>query len=73
MTQLKDEDKNDLIKVTLTITTQQYPLVERVRYEKSMGDTDAEIFRNVFLDWYEKKKHGIKPISITGYSRDNIK
>jgi hypothetical protein len=59
------------VKVTIRVNQIQYPLIERVLSEGSMGSTEAEVIRNGFLDYYRKKVQGDKPVSITGVSRDH--
>lgn len=68
----EDKEDNPLSKkVTIALTTQQYTVVDRVRNQATMGNSDSEIFRNVFLDWFERKQKGVNPISVIGHDRDN--
>jgi hypothetical protein len=55
--------------VTVHLTTQQYPIVDRIRLDGRMGMTDGEILRNVFLDWCRRKMEGIQSESATGVAR----
>lgn len=58
------------VKVTVRVNQIQYPLIERVLNEGSMGSTEAEVIRNGFLDYYRRKVEGERPVSLTGVSRD---
>lgn len=57
--------------VTIKMSTQQYAVLNRVRNQEIMGNDDSEILRNVFLDWIEKKRKSIEPISKIEHKRDH--
>ena len=65
------ERRSEKIKVIVTVQDQQYPMIERVMNDGSMGKTPAEVLRRVFLDWYRKKVEGSPPVSVTGHARDS--
>jgi hypothetical protein len=65
------QDNPGNVTVSVTISTQQRPVIERVRSTGRMGATDGEVLRRVFLDWVAKKMEHVEPLSVIGADRDS--
>lgn len=46
-------EKNEIKRINLSLTKDQYGLIKMLRGE--MGNTDAEIARNILLSWFSEK------------------
>ncbi len=51
----ESEEKNSKKTVTVRITAQQRPLLDRVLAKGSMGNSESEVIRRAFLEWAKGK------------------
>lgn len=47
--------QEELVKVEVGLNQQQRQLIEKVRKERDMGKTDAEVIRAVFARWLKEE------------------
>lgn len=47
--------QEELVKVEVGLNQQQRQLIEKVRKERDMGKTDAEVIRAVFAQWLREE------------------
>lgn len=47
--------REQLIKVEVGFNQQQRQLLEKVKRERNMGKTDAEVIRAVFVQWLKEE------------------
>lgn len=47
--------QEELVEIKVGFNQQQRQLIEKIKKEKNMGDSDAEVIRAVFVQWLKEE------------------